>query len=350
MSKKICLALCFTFVASVSLGQFSGGPAVVNQAKVKTYLGAQVGFPNFAESTTTVDISGAPTGGDNPIDDQVVVVDLGTGVDAHVIGIGFEVTLRVTDPSWLSEATVDFDSTLLMTPGVGFDLPGLMSFSSGGIVDLRTISDGMGGFLDYVAPGGITTLTLFEAFDDFAVAPDGFYLDDSIITIQFDEPSPPLCDFDANGDCDLDDLNGLLGEGPIQGGVPVTPGVNDMFDINSDGLLDLADRDLWLATAATENGLGSPYKLGDANLDGTVDGFDFLAWNQHKFIPTLLWDFGDFNGDGIGDGLDFALWNNEKFTSSDGVSAVPEPRVLCPLIFLFAASGRRAMARGRATP
>ena len=28
---------------------------------------------------------------------------------------------------------------------------------------------------------------------------------------------------------------------------------------------------------------GNPYLLGDANLDGTVDGQDFLIWNSNKF-------------------------------------------------------------------
>jgi hypothetical protein len=71
--------------------------------------------------------------------------------------------------------------------------------------------------------------------------------------------------------------------------------------------------------------LGSPYKLGDANIDGVVDGQDFIAWNGSKFSGNLLWSAGDFNADGVVDGQDFILWNENKFTSSDGISAVPEP-------------------------
>jgi hypothetical protein len=83
--------------------------------------------------------------------------------------------------------------------------------------------------------------------------------------------------------------------------------------------------DLWLGDAASENSLGSPYKLGDANLDGFVDGQDFILWNGAKFSSTLFWDNGNFNGDEVTDGQDFILWNRNKFTSSDGLTAVPEP-------------------------
>jgi hypothetical protein len=83
------------------------------------------------------------------------------------------------------------------------------------------------------------------------------------------------CDFDANEVCNVLDLNDLLAEGPIVSGVAVVPGVNDQFDMTRDGTINLADRDAWLALAASQDGLSSPYKLGDANLDGAVDGVDF---------------------------------------------------------------------------
>jgi hypothetical protein len=136
-------------------------------------------------------------------------------------------------------------------------------------------------------------------------------------------PETLVCDFDGNAVCDVNDLNQLLSEGPIEDGIGVTIGVNDQFDLNADGILDLSDRDEWLAAAASENGLSTAYRLGDANLDGTVDGNDFLAWNANKFAPSLLWDDGDFNGDGLVDGRDYLAWNANKFTSSTVL--VPEP-------------------------
>ena len=66
--------------------------------------------------------------------------------------------------------------------------------------------------------------------------------------------------------------------------------------------------------AAAENGLGSPYKVGDANLDGAVD-------------------VSDFN-----------IWNGAKFTSSNGLAAVPEP---CGLLLLASGAAGFGMWRRR---
>jgi formylglycine-generating enzyme required for sulfatase activity len=143
------------------------------------------------------------------------------------------------------------------------------------------------------------------------------------------------CDFNSDAACNIVDLNAMLAEGPIAPGVTVTPGVNGQFDLTGDGVIDNADADEWLSEAATANQLGSPYKRGDANLDGFVDGSDFGLWNAGKFTSTLAWDRGDFSGDGVADGSDFGIWNSNKFTSSDGASAVPEP-VASALAFVTA--------------
>ena len=71
---------------------------------------------------------------------------------------------------------------------------------------------------------------------------------------------------------------------------------------------------------------------GDANLDGVVDGQDFIAWNDSKFLPGTSWVTGDFNGDGITDGQDFVIWNNFKFSSLP--SAVPEPDGVISLLLV----------------
>ncbi len=67
--------------------------------------------------------------------------------------------------------------------------------------------------------------------------------------------------------------------------------------------------------------------LGDANLDGAVDGQDFIIWNANKFSSGNGWSTGDFDGDGTTDGKDFILWNYNKFTSVDTSVPVPEPGV-----------------------
>ena len=148
-----------------------------------------------------------------------------------------------------------------------------------------------------------------------------FVADDSGVIWQMIATKP--CDFSSDGFCDVTDLDLMQSLGPLAPGVPAVG--NEEFDLNGDGSIDLTDRDQWLADAAIENSLASPYKLGDANIDGVVDGQDFIAWNGSKFTSDLLWSHGDWNADGVVDGQDFILWNGNKFTSSDGVSAVPEP-------------------------
>jgi Regulator of chromosome condensation (RCC1) repeat len=105
------------------------------------------------------------------------------------------------------------------------------------------------------------------------------------------------------------------------------------FDLTGDGFVNLADRDAWLSEAGGVNiGAGRSYKIGDANLDGVVDGSDFGIWNGSKFTSNTAWCSGNFNGDTAVDGSDFGLWNSNKFTSSDGGSVVPEPSVLGGLL------------------
>ena len=117
-------------------------------------------------------------------------------------------------------------------------------------------------------------------------------------------------DFDNNGAYECADIDALA--------AAIAAGANDSsFDLTGDGVVDGADQTAWLAEAATANGLSSPYRAGDANLDGTVDVSDFNVWNNNKFTNTTDWCRGDFNGDGSVDVSDFNEWNQNKFTASD---------------------------------
>ena len=121
----------------------------------------------------------------------------------------------------------------------------------------------------------------------------------------------PSCDFDGMNGCDIADIDALIME--------IVAGTNNpLYDLTGEGDVDLADRDAWLALAGAANlPSGNPYLLGDSNLDGFVDGEDFLAWNANKFRPTGTWSQGDWSADGITDGEDFLIWNANKFQSSD---------------------------------
>ncbi len=120
----------------------------------------------------------------------------------------------------------------------------------------------------------------------------------------------PDGDFNDDGLYDLLDIDALVAE--------IAAGTHQaVFDLTGDSLVDLADRDAWLAEAGGVNlGLGLRYLLGDANLDGVVDTSDFNLWNAHKFTAVAAWSQGDFNADGVVDTSDFNIWNNAKFTSA----------------------------------
>lgn len=126
-------------------------------------------------------------------------------------------------------------------------------------------------------------------------------------------------DFNADGSYDCGDVDPLVAD--------IAAGNNTAgFDLTGDGQVNGSDLTAWLAEAGGANLVShNPYKLGDANLDGVVDGSDFGIWNAHKFTSTPAWCSGDFDANGGVDGSDFGLWNANKFTASDGDAVVPEP-------------------------
>ena len=146
-------------------------------------------------------------------------------------------------------------------------------------------------------------------------------------------------DFNNDGLWDCTDINLLT--------AAVASGMNDpAFDMNDDGVVDGisdpadVDNDLvaWLERAGMEDTQsvtgGNPFLVADANLDGTVDGLDFIQWNNGKFSNNTDWcgnnsvDMigGNFNGDAVIDGLDFILWNAFKFQSSSDAQGMSNAR------------------------
>ena len=158
-------------------------------------------------------------------------------------------------------------------------------------------------------------------------------------TIPNPEPGPVTVsgDFNSDGSWDCMDIDALV--------AAVASGSTDLsFDMNGDGVINSADvtdaGSGWLAVGGANNpgatSGGNPFLIGDATLDGTVDGLDFIEWNNNKFSNLAEWCGGDFNVDGTVDGLDFIEWNRNKFTSSDSASSqppvVPEPTGLLLLV------------------
>ncbi len=154
------------------------------------------------------------------------------------------------------------------------------------------------------------------------------------------ESAPDLVtgDFDGNGVYECADVDQLV--------VNIATNTGDtQFDLTGDGNVDIADLDEWRAEAGSVGGLtasGNPLLPGDANLDGEVDGQDFVIWNANKFTDVPAWCSGDFNADGSVNGQDFVIWNASKFQSAnDSLAAVPEPHSFVTLLLLALLTIRR---------
>ncbi len=134
-------------------------------------------------------------------------------------------------------------------------------------------------------------------------------------------PDTLPCDFDANGACDISDIDELVAH--IAGG-----GSDPLFDVNNDTIVDTLDIDEWRTVAAAENGFASPYLPGDADLNGTVGASDLnalaVSWQQ----DIALWSAGDFTANGsVGsDDLNVLALNWQE--SNAAAAAVPEPATL----------------------
>ncbi len=109
-------------------------------------------------------------------------------------------------------------------------------------------------------------------------------------------------DFDLDGDLDLDDLEALHA-------VARAGNNNVAYDVTDDGIVNASDVTKWV-----EELKGT--LLGDANLDGSVDGSDFNRWNDHRFTFSTGWYDGDFNANGSVDTSDFNIWSGHRFQSA----------------------------------
>jgi hypothetical protein len=69
---------------------------------------------------------------------------------------------------------------------------------------------------------------------------------------------------------------------------------------------------------------------GDANLDGSVDGLDYLIWAEYygddpASDPPGAPENGDLNNDNVVDGLDYLLWAANYGMGPNDAVAIPEP-------------------------
>jgi hypothetical protein len=123
-----------------------------------------------------------------------------------------------------------------------------------------------------------------------------------------------LGDFNGDGQLtatDIDLLTAALGT------------VDTSFDMNTDGVIDASDREVWLRDLAF-------ILPGDANFDGQVNFADFLLFSAN-FQAEGGWANGDF--DGVG-GVAFAdfLQLSANFGRTVAIATVPEPAMSLGLV------------------
>ncbi len=141
-------------------------------------------------------------------------------------------------------------------------------------------------------------------------------ISDSIVPRHYDALFPDNtlpCDFDADGDCDIVDLDELQYVG--------LGGTDSKYDLdNSGGIIDSGDTFAWLESNGTVPG--------DADLDGDVDANDLnavgISWQSNN---VASWAGGDFDGNGMVDAGDLNLLGlNWQFgIAAAANAAVPEP-------------------------
>ena len=129
---------------------------------------------------------------------------------------------------------------------------------------------------------------------------------------------PSECDFNNDGVCDLDDIDGLMAN-------PDNPA---KYDITGDNVVDDDDRDIWLSFAGSARGFADGFLVGDANLDGIVSQADLNVVGRNWLsADALTWSSGNFShagASGVGP-LDLDALARNWQRSSQLAVALPEP-------------------------
>jgi hypothetical protein len=284
-----------------------------------------------------------------------------------MVGEAFDMALSVQDTVGTGVSAVLFDwffDAALLDQGANVQLDGIWTNigntgtnATGGTLEVFTFTPPMplddvvevarietmataAGTAEFTTAGtGNPLAATFVTFDNRGFFPDGTCVPTSPTScsgeiVQFGTGSVTIeqelagGDFNGDGSYDCLDIDALVAE--------IAAGTNSaLLDLTGDGAVDGDDLDAWLVEGGANNPMatgGNPFLKGDANLDGFVDGLDFIDWNAGKFMAIPEWCAGDFNADGFVDGLDFIIWNEHKFMSSDSATPVPEPASVPMLI------------------
>lgn len=188
---------------------------------------------------------------------------------------------------------------------------------------------------DSIGPALSSVFLIADASNSDANA-DGItgstYYDDFVLTEIVAGSEILVCDGDADGDCDLIDIDLLY----------QSFGTDGAFDLDGSGTIDADDIDEWLVAASSpkntyKTDTADLYVQGDVNLDGDVNSSDLgLLLNNFGHTSEIGWNGGDVSGDGTVNSTDLGLLLN-NFGSTSQSTTVPEPASL--LIACFSLLG-----------
>ena len=140
----------------------------------------------------------------------------------------------------------------------------------------------------------------------------------------------PTGDLDDTDTLTVEDIDLLFSVINTLGGA--TPAGYELYDVNSDGVLDEADRDFMIR-------MFFDTEYGDINLDGKIDLIDVGIFGDNYGLSGS-WAQGDFNGDGVVDLIDLGLIGDGYGFDN---TVVPEPASLS----LLAIGGLAILRRKR---
>ena len=168
----------------------------------------------------------------------------------------------------------------------------------GGLANLRLIFKGGGGAFNPVEVAG----------EDLGPVPAGWTDNFALGTLQLGEA-------DA-GRIQLVDGADNQQDGPGNEALYV-----DWLILNGGAKIDLNGLGLYFRNG----GLPRQLLAGDANLDGCVDGLDYVTWSSNYGQGGKAWKDGDYNGDTVVDGLDYIAWSGNYLRGEPGGAGMPIP-------------------------
>ncbi len=136
------------------------------------------------------------------------------------------------------------------------------------------------------------------------------------------EAGASSADFDADGDIDGADFL------TWQRGFTSNLAEHANGDSDLNGTIDFADLANWSETFGF-----SPRFSADFNLDGGVNGIDFLAWQRGVGTANASYSLGDANFDGVVNSVDLDVWTGDYQRSADAsVVAIGNKILILPIM------------------